>query len=301
MKYRSKKITDSIEPMKDSSRELNAIRGATNAKKAFSLIEVAAAITILALVSSSVLVVINRCMVSATDSALRMRAFEVARENMEKLLASDSVKEMVEFGSSEKYPEVQWQTTVETFYEPITNRMWVQGICSAEYTDIEGQVQTVELTHWLTNVTKKQLRQILDQERREKEWLAEQVIASEEEAAEYAGVDVETIRQWAENGMPLTKNGGYIKDGLDLYEETNGNPSPEEIQQLTLPLEDLTGPQTESQTEPGEGPREPGTSGKKYTIGGKTYTETELNQMSFQELWGLLMSSKTILENNDNN
>ena len=43
--------------------------------KGFSLPEVVAALIILGLVSSSVLVVINRCMVSAANSALRMQAF----------------------------------------------------------------------------------------------------------------------------------------------------------------------------------------------------------------------------------
>ena len=83
--------------------------------KAFSLVEVLMAVAILALTCSSVLVVIERCVTSAAESALRMRAFEVARENMEQLLASASVKESIEYGQSEKYPDIGWQTVVETF------------------------------------------------------------------------------------------------------------------------------------------------------------------------------------------
>jgi prepilin-type N-terminal cleavage/methylation domain-containing protein len=150
-------------------------------KKAFSLIEVLTALAILALVSSSVLVVINRCMASAADSALRMQAFEVARDNMETLLSRDSVKEMVEYGSSDKYPEIQWQTTVETFYEPVTERMWVRAICSAEYTDMTGDVQTIGLTHWLANLTKKQLLQIIEERKKQKERLAEEGEAKPED------------------------------------------------------------------------------------------------------------------------
>jgi len=142
-------------------------------KAAFSLIEVMTALGILALISSSVCVVINRCMASAADSAQRYQAFEVARDNMETLLSKDSVKEMVEYGQSDKYPQIQWQTTVETFYEPITERMWIQAICSAEYTDTAGEVQTVELTHWLTDLTKEQLLQIIEEQEKEKEWLDE--------------------------------------------------------------------------------------------------------------------------------
>src|SRR4030042_2169323 len=120
---------------------------------AFSLVEAVTALIILALISSSVLVVINRCMTSAADSALRMQAFEVARDNMETLLSKDSVNETVEYGSSVKHPEIQWKTTVEIFYEPVMEQtqIWVRGICSAEYTDTAGEAQKIELTHWLTS------------------------------------------------------------------------------------------------------------------------------------------------------
>ncbi|MBA7640739.1 hypothetical protein ES703_48410 [subsurface metagenome] len=190
--------------------------------------EVVAALIILGLVSSSVLVVINRCMVSAADSALRMRAFEVARENMEALLSRDSVKEMVEYGSSDKYPGIEWQTVVETFYEPLTSRMWIQAVCSAEYTDTDGEVQTVELTSWLTNVSEEDVRKIIEEQQKEDELLAEQLIETEEEAADYAGVDEQTIQQWVENGMLKTKDGYYIKNQLDLYIDNDGNPSIED-------------------------------------------------------------------------
>ncbi len=133
---------------------------------AFSLVEVVTALVILALISLSVLVVINRCMASAADSELRMQAFEVARDNMETLLSKDSVEEMVDYGSSVRYPEIKWQTTVEMFYEPMATeqmQVWVKGICSAEYTDAAGEVQTIELTHWLTGLTEEQLIEMLKQ------------------------------------------------------------------------------------------------------------------------------------------
>ena len=63
------------------------------AGKAFSLTEVLTALTILAIMSSSVFVVIDRCITSSTNSVLQMHAFEVARENMEALLTKDSVQE----------------------------------------------------------------------------------------------------------------------------------------------------------------------------------------------------------------
>jgi len=139
----------------------------------FTLIEVVASLAVLTLITTSVLVVMNRCIEAAIDSRARNQAFEMARENMEKLLGKDSVQDTTEFGISEINPDLRWETVVETFYEPITSRMWVQGICSAGYTDSDGEIQTVELTCWLTDVTENDLKKIRDQEKRELEYLEE--------------------------------------------------------------------------------------------------------------------------------
>ena len=175
MKYRSKKIAG-------NNRNLNALRYTLYARKAFSLTEVLTALIILAFISSSVVVVINRCMDSAADSILRTQAFEVARENMEELLTGDSVTEMVEYGTSEKFPAIQWETKVEVFSEPLNSTMWARGTCSADYTDTEGEEQTVELMHWLTDLTDEQMLKIDEDEE-------EQIIETIEDAAEYADVD----------------------------------------------------------------------------------------------------------------
>ncbi len=178
--------------------------------RAFSLVEAVTALIILALISASVLVVVNRCMASAVDSTLRMRAFEVARENMEKLLSSQSVTEMVEYGSSDKYPEIQWQTTVEVFYDPLTVRMWLQGICSADYTDAAGEVQTIRLTHWLTDLTKEQLIQIIEEKKKEKE-------QSEAEPNEPKRPDEPNSPR--EPNLPAEPNRPQEKGPTDEYEE----------------------------------------------------------------------------------
>lgn len=196
--------------------------------KAFTLAEVMTALVILALICSGVLVVINRCAASAADTALRMQAFEVARENMEKLLTSESVEEGTDFGDSDKYPQIKWQTVVETFYEPITAQMWVRAICSAEYNDITGQMQTVELNHWLTNVTDEQMSELMEQQGEEQQRLAEQILETIEEAARYAQADVQTIEQWMDDGMLTAEDGSFFKHNLDIYKEANGKPSDEE-------------------------------------------------------------------------
>jgi hypothetical protein len=214
-----------------------------------------------------------------------MQAFDVARENMEKLLADDSVEESVEYGSSDRYPGIKWQTTVETFHEPLTSRMWVKAVCSAEYTDTEGETQTVELIHWLTDVTKQQLLEIM--KAKEEGELASQVLGTIEEAAEYAGVDVSTIQQWIDNGMLTTEDGSFVKANIDLYKQSGGKPSPEEISQQiqsTAELEEMTedrggpGGKTGTDMEDWRNERDPTT--------GLTYGE--LDEMSFQEVLDLI-------------
>jgi prepilin-type N-terminal cleavage/methylation domain-containing protein len=256
--------------------------------KGFSLVEVAMALIILGLICSSVLVVIDRCVASATNSALRMHAFEVARENMEKLLSSASVKESIEYGQSEKYPDIEWQTAVETFYEPITARMWIRGVCSAKYNDPNGQKQTVELTNWLTDLTKEQLLQIEKRDENELKELAAELIETMEDAAAYAGVDVETLEQWVQNGLLTTEDGSFIKANLDLYKRTGGNPSEEEKSQQAKSLADLQNKQGSS----GEG-ESADQQGWQDEIDPKTgLTYGELEKMDFSEVWDLMQNQR---------
>lgn len=249
-------------------------------RNAFTFVEVLTALTILALFSSSVLVVINRCITSSADFTLRMQAFEVARENMEALLARDSVEESVEYGNSEKYTEIAWQTVVETFYEPITATMWLRGMCSAEYTDATGQKQTVELTHWLTGLTREQLMQIMNQQ--DEELITAQLLESVEEAAEYAGVSEETIEQWLNSGMRTTEDGSFIKSNLDLYKRTDGNPSTEEKNQQISSQADLIKQYEEQNRSDSQGDIDPKT--------GLTYEE--LDQMDVSEIWNILQEQQ---------
>jgi type II secretory pathway pseudopilin PulG len=279
------------------------LRTIVRKEKSFSLVETVTALVILAIVCSGVVVVISRCIASAADSQIRMQAFEVARENMEKLLASNLLKETVEYGNSDKYPDIKWQTVVETFYEPITARMWVRGICSAEYTDTEGKTQTVELTHWLTNVTKEQLLQIMANKEKEKqkeqELLGGQIIGTMEAAAKYAGVDVATIQKWVENGMVTMEDGSFVKKNLDIFKGSEGNPTTESKNQQIKSEPELIEVAKEQAKEQGksaetEEPTEAETPAEDDWLNqiepttGLTYGEIE--KMSFQEVWDLFMS-----------
>jgi len=235
--------------------------------KGFTLAEVAAAIVIMAFICSGVLVAINRSMESAADVTLQMQAFEIARENMEQLISTDSVMEKTDFGYSEEHPYIRWQTTVEAFFEPITNRLWIQAVCAAEYTDSKGEQKKVELTHWLTDLSIKQILELLEERGKQQEYLEliNQLIETLQEAAEYAGVDEETVEQWADNGMPVTEDGYFIKTYIDLYKRTGGNPSVEEIEQAGETYDrillsagasgDGTGPGPEPEGPKPEGPK----------------------------------------------
>ncbi|MDD5458476.1 MAG: type II secretion system protein [Phycisphaerae bacterium] len=200
----------------------------------FTLPEAMAAVVILAITVSSVTIVINRSVAAASDSSRRIRAFQVAREHMETLLGLDSVTEQVEYGITDDF--VEWQDSVHSFYEPLTMRMWVEAVCTAEYEDSKGEFQTVELTHWLTDLSAKQLKELFEAK----------YLKTIEEAAEYAAVSKNTMEQWVDNGMPLSDEGYFIKIQLDLYKRTNGAPTAEEAAQAD-PLD----PQT-SDTAPDE-------------------------------------------------
>jgi type II secretory pathway pseudopilin PulG len=202
-------------------------------RRGLTLVESMAAVTLLAFIGTSVWIVLQRCTASAADATQRMRAFETARENMEKILGLDSVQETTEYGISEKFPDIRWQTTIESFYEPLASGMWVRAVCSAEYTDTTGEVRNVELTNWLTKLSSAQMSQLEQKSELQKQLIAKHIIATEELAAEFAGVTVETIRQWVKNGMPMTDAGEYLRPWLDLYLRTNGNPT-EEDRQSTL-------------------------------------------------------------------
>ena len=137
-------------------------------RKAFTLMEVSVALVILGMIAATVLVVINRAIDTVVAWQTKMEAFDVARENMEKLLMKNSVSDGVENGISDTNPDINWETTIESFYEPISNRMWARAVCTSKYKDNEGQEQKIELTQWITSVSKEQVKDILKWESKQK-------------------------------------------------------------------------------------------------------------------------------------
>ena len=141
-------------------------------RKAFTLIEVSIALVVLGMIAASVLVIVNRAIETVVLWQTKMQAFDIARENMEKILSQSSVSDMVEYGASETNPDITWETTIESFYEPVTNNLWVRAVCDAKFVDSEGGEQKIELTHWLTSLSKDQVKEVLEQKQREDSYQA---------------------------------------------------------------------------------------------------------------------------------
>ena len=212
----------------------------------FTLVEVAVSIFILGIIISTSMVLLDRYMNTATNADLKMKAFHIARGNMENLLAVKEVTDYTDFGTSEEYPEIEYETNVESFYEPLTSRMWMRATCSASYIDTADEKQTVELTNWLTDVSKKQLIAIMDQRKRHKKY--------EQELAEMEGDDID--------------------DGQDNEEEYEDDGSENDN------TEDPDNESPDDETDNGAG------SDTELICG---YTMDQLNAMSFDQVWKILM------------
>jgi len=195
------------------------------AQRAFTMVEVVAALVLLSMILSSVMVLMNRYVDSVIDLELRAEAFELARGNMEQLLAETKLSDMAEFGDSEQNPEIEWQTLVEPFYEPVTDQMWIRAVCSAGFDDSKGEYENIELEHWITNLTAAQVKQILAQQQVEAEYI--DLLADGEESAiqettlaylEEEGLDFKAYERFTE--QQKRKKLEYITEkGFEGYEE----------------------------------------------------------------------------------
>lgn len=192
---------------------------------AFTMVEVVAALVLLSMILVSVLALMGRYANSISDLHLRQQAFELARGNMEQLLAENKLSDMVEFGDSKENPDIEWQTLVEPFYEPVTDRMWIRAVCSASFQDSKGEFQNIEMEHWITNLTAAQVKQIVAQQQVEEEYL--NLLAGGEDSAiqettlaylKEQGLDYEAYKRLIEKQRRQKLE--YINEkGFEGYEE----------------------------------------------------------------------------------
>lgn len=181
-----------------------------------------AAVAILAVICTTVMVVLDRCMQATIDSELKMQAFEAARENMEKLLSEKSVSQMVAYGTLEENPDIDWQMVVEPFSEPATSNMWIRAICTASYKDSTGERRELELRHWITDLSEKQTKQILDQQEREKNFI-------EETGQNPFGNDSQGLLRWAHH---LAETGDFASAAEVAEQIKTEYPESEEAMQV---------------------------------------------------------------------
>lgn len=132
-----------------------------------------AATVILVIITASVMAVVNNSIEDMIDNESKLKAFKIARENMETLLGQDNVSEMVEFGSLEGNSDIEWELAVESFSEPINNEMWIRAVSTASYSGVSGDREYIELTHWLTDLTAAQIKQIQAQQKLENDFMDE--------------------------------------------------------------------------------------------------------------------------------
>lgn len=200
----------------------------------FTLLETVTAMCILALMCTGIVVVMSRCTTTANNLTLQIQAFDVAQQQMEEVLAKSSVRESVDMGTSEQYPNVEWQTTIEVFEEPVGSALWARAICSSQYEDVDGQPQTVELACWLGRLTEDQLAKL---ERERNADANDPLVDGVEAAAEYAGVTPETIRAWIAKGLLVSEDGTFVKANLDIFKRADGRPSEADKQRQVQPAE----------------------------------------------------------------
>jgi hypothetical protein len=136
---------------------------------------------VLAIIVSTSLAVMSRCLEATVNLRTRMAAFSLARENMENLLGATAVTESVDYGDSNDVAGVTWETRIEPFYDPHTTRMWIRAISAASWYDTNGELQTIEFTQWLTDLNEQDVGKILRRQQAQQENLDEQTLAQVQE------------------------------------------------------------------------------------------------------------------------
>ncbi len=130
-------------------------------RKGFTVLEALMAVLVIGFVVSSVMVVTSNSIASLADLKLRTEAFEIARENMELILARDNVTELSDSGTSDINPEIEWEISIKADQASSTDAtMWVKAKSLANYTDSKGELKTVEFEQWISYLNRSQTKQI---------------------------------------------------------------------------------------------------------------------------------------------
>ncbi|AQQ09381.1 hypothetical protein L21SP3_01185 [Sedimentisphaera cyanobacteriorum] len=159
--------------------------------KAFTLLESMAALFVMGIVTTGVMVTISNCINSMTDMRLEQEAVKLARENMEYLLAESNVREYVESGVDEYNTNLSWEMGYEVKTFPDTDQQWVMAFSVVEYYNSENELESVELENWLAKLSMRESQQLEEQRQLEQEYLDQ----LSEEDAEYEAQQDESSEQ----------------------------------------------------------------------------------------------------------
>lgn len=162
-------------------------------RKAYTLVEAMAALLVMGIVVSGVVVTITNCLDSMIDMRLENSAVDLARENMEYILAKNDAFEFYDSGVDEYNPDLDWETGFEVSTYPNTSDMWVRAFSNAGYYCTDGEYKTVEFESWIVRLTDEQQQQYQDQVEEEQQMLEDVADAvSEAQAEKDAANETET-------------------------------------------------------------------------------------------------------------
>jgi len=125
-----------------------------NTTHGFTVVEIVASLLVLVLIFSSVLTIFNDSMRAVSENRMQAEAFELAREKMEEMLAQTAVTEVTNYGVSDRNPNIEWETRVESFSDPSGSGSWVRAVSAVTYPDANDQPKSLELTCWLSKIPK---------------------------------------------------------------------------------------------------------------------------------------------------
>ncbi|ARN57832.1 type II secretion system protein [Sedimentisphaera salicampi] len=140
-------------------------------RKAFTLLESMAALFVMGIVTTGVMVTISNCIDSMTDMRLEQEAVKLARENMEYLLAEKDVREYVESGVDEYNPNLSWEMGYEVKTFPETDQQWIKAFSMVEFYNSDNELDSVELENWLAKLSMRESQQLEEQRQLEQEYL----------------------------------------------------------------------------------------------------------------------------------
>ena len=118
-----------------------------------------------------------------------------------------------------------------------------------------------------------------------------QLIETMEEAAEYAGVEVEIIEKWIDDGMLTAEDGSFVRHNLDIFKLNDGNPSEEDKKMQIQSQLDLQYLSTKQDMPEGQNAGE--VQDWQNEIDPKTgLTYGEMEKMEFSEIWEILQNKQ---------